>query len=91
MEEDEGTTTNVEGRVILHRKAVSPPGEAREDWKIFCDLAARLGKADKFNYSSPKDISMSFAWRPRAASPTTHGMTLGTDRREQWRLLAMSR
>jgi assimilatory nitrate reductase catalytic subunit len=56
MEEDEGTTTNVEGRVILHRKAVSPPGEAREDWKILCDLAARLGKADKFDYATPKDI-----------------------------------
>jgi assimilatory nitrate reductase catalytic subunit len=56
MEEDEGTTTNVEGRVILHRKAVSPPGEAREDWKIFCDLATRLGAGDKFIYSSPKEI-----------------------------------
>jgi assimilatory nitrate reductase catalytic subunit len=56
MEEDEGTTTNVEGRVILHRKAVSPPGDAREDWKIICDLAARLGKEDKFNYTSSKDI-----------------------------------
>ncbi len=28
MEEDEGTTTNVEGRVILHRKAVSPPARS---------------------------------------------------------------
>ena len=44
MEEDEGTTTNVEGRVIQHRKAVTPPGEAREDWKIICDIAKRLGK-----------------------------------------------
>jgi assimilatory nitrate reductase catalytic subunit len=56
MEEDEGTTTNVEGRVIHHRKAVSPPGDAREDWKIICDIASRLGQADKFNYSSPHDI-----------------------------------
>jgi assimilatory nitrate reductase catalytic subunit len=56
MEEDEGTTTNVEGRVILHRKAVTPPGEAREDWKIICDMASRLGHNDKFNYASPKEI-----------------------------------
>lgn len=56
MEEDEGTTTNVEGRVIHHRKAVNPPGEAREDWKIICDIARRLGVGDKFNYSSPEDI-----------------------------------
>jgi len=56
LEEDEGTTTNVEGRVIHHRKVVSPPGEAREDWKIICEIAKRLGHSDKFNYSSPHDI-----------------------------------
>ena len=56
MEEDEGTTTNVEGRVIHHRKVVSPPGDAREDWKIICDIATRLGHGEKFNYSSPHEI-----------------------------------
>lgn len=56
MEEDEGTTTNVEGRVIHHQKAVDPPGNARADWKIICDLAARLGEGEKFKYDSPKDI-----------------------------------
>ncbi|HUS20183.1 MAG TPA: molybdopterin-dependent oxidoreductase [Terriglobales bacterium] len=56
MEEDEGTTTNVEGRVIHHRKAVDPPEGARVDWKIICDLAARLGHKDKFNYASPREI-----------------------------------
>jgi assimilatory nitrate reductase catalytic subunit len=56
MEEDEGTTTSVEGRVIHHRKAVNPPPGAREDWKIVCDLAARLGEQDKFTYQSPRAI-----------------------------------
>jgi assimilatory nitrate reductase catalytic subunit len=56
MEEDEGTTTNVEGRVIHHQKAVDPPSGAREDWKIICDLAARLGAGDKFAYRSTKEI-----------------------------------
>lgn len=56
MEEDEGTTTNVEGRVIHHQKAVSPPADARVDWKIICDLAARLGAADKFRYNSSREI-----------------------------------
>src|SRR6185503_19275079 len=56
MEEDEGTTTNVEGRVILHKKAVDPPPSARADWRIICDLASRLGAADKFDYGSPRDI-----------------------------------
>ncbi len=56
LEEDEGTTTNVEGRVILHRKVVDPPASAREDWRIVCDLAARLGEGDKFAFASANDI-----------------------------------
>jgi assimilatory nitrate reductase catalytic subunit len=56
MEEDEGTTTNVEGRVIHHKKAVSPPPGAQEDWKIICDLAGGLGAGDKFSYSSTAEI-----------------------------------
>lgn len=56
MEEDEGTATSVEGRVIHHRRVVDPPGEARLDWRIMCDLAARLGVADKFAYESSHDI-----------------------------------
>jgi assimilatory nitrate reductase catalytic subunit len=56
MEEDEGTTTNVEGRVIHHQKAVDPPTGAKVDWQIICDLATRLGAGDKFSYRSPKDI-----------------------------------
>jgi assimilatory nitrate reductase catalytic subunit len=56
IEEDEGTTTNVEGRVIHHKKVVDPPPGAREDWKIICDLAARLGHGDKFAYASAKEI-----------------------------------
>lgn len=56
MEEDEGTTASVEGRVIHHQQAVDPPGEARQDWKIICDLAGRLGAGDKFGFQSARDI-----------------------------------
>lgn len=54
--EDEGTTTNVEGRVIKINKACNPPGEARVDWEIICDLAARMGHADQFSYKSARDM-----------------------------------
>jgi assimilatory nitrate reductase catalytic subunit len=56
MEEDEGTTTNVEGRVIHHRKAVDPPPGVHEDWRVVCDLAERLGVGDKFAFRSPRAI-----------------------------------
>lgn len=54
--EDEGTTTNIEGRVVKHNKAVDPPGEARVDWEIICELARRLGKGSHFPYKSARDI-----------------------------------
>ncbi|MEW6270354.1 MAG: molybdopterin oxidoreductase family protein [Thermodesulfobacteriota bacterium] len=56
QEEDEGTVTSVEGRVIRIRKAVEPPRSARADWRIVCDLAARLGERERFAFASPRDI-----------------------------------
>jgi len=41
--EKEGTFSNTERRVQRVRKAVEPPGEAREDWRIVCDIAGRMG------------------------------------------------
>ncbi len=38
-----GTFTNTERRVLMVHPAVEPPGEARHDWKILCELASRLG------------------------------------------------
>jgi assimilatory nitrate reductase catalytic subunit len=75
MEEDEGTTTNVEGRVIHHRKAVTPPGDAREDWRIICDIATRLGKGEKFNYASPHDIFEELRVASRGGVSDYYGMT----------------
>jgi len=41
--ETEGTVTNSERRVQRVRKALEPPGEARDDLAIIFDLARRLG------------------------------------------------
>jgi assimilatory nitrate reductase catalytic subunit len=54
--EDEGTVTSLEGRVIKYNKAVDPPGEARRDWQIVCELARRLGKGQFFNFHSAREI-----------------------------------
>jgi assimilatory nitrate reductase catalytic subunit len=54
--EDEGTVTNLEGRVIKYNQAVDPPGEARRDWEIVCELARRLGKGHFFAFHSPREI-----------------------------------
>jgi assimilatory nitrate reductase catalytic subunit len=54
--EDEGTTTNLEGRVIKINPAAKPPGEAKRDWEILCDLANRLGKGRFFPFSGTREI-----------------------------------
>jgi formate dehydrogenase major subunit len=41
--EKEGTFSNTERRVQRVRKAVEPPGEARDDWWITCQIATRMG------------------------------------------------
>jgi assimilatory nitrate reductase catalytic subunit len=55
-EEDEGTVTQVEGRIIKINKAVDCPGDARQDWRIIQDLAAALGRPHGFKFGSPKEI-----------------------------------
>jgi NADH-quinone oxidoreductase subunit G len=41
--EKDGTYVNTEGRVQLARRAVFPPGEAREDWRILRALSDSVG------------------------------------------------
>jgi assimilatory nitrate reductase catalytic subunit len=56
QEEDEGTVTQIEGRVIKINKAVDPPGDARQDWRIIQDIAAAMGRERGFTFTSPREI-----------------------------------
>ena len=56
QEEDEGTVTQVEGRIIKINRAVPCPGEARQDWIIIQDLARALGRPHGFTFDSPQAI-----------------------------------
>jgi len=47
--EKDATYLNTEGRVQLGRRAVFPPGEAREDWAILRALSAALGRPLPFD------------------------------------------
>ncbi|MBZ0306903.1 MAG: molybdopterin oxidoreductase family protein, partial [Anaerolineae bacterium] len=55
-EEDEGTVTQVEGRVIKINKAIDCPGDARQDWIIIQDIAAALKREKGFTFNSPREI-----------------------------------
>lgn len=47
--EEEGTMTNLEGRVIRRRRALDPPAGARDELWIMHELARRLGSAARFD------------------------------------------
>jgi len=49
-----GTVTNTNRQVQMGRKAVEPPGEAREDWRIIVAMANRLGL--DWDYDSPREV-----------------------------------
>ncbi|OCA83061.1 nitrite reductase [Bacillus sp. FJAT-27225] len=55
--EDEGTTTNVEGRIIKINQAQKPLGESKPDWKIQIEIAERMGRGQYFSHlKTPLDI-----------------------------------
>ncbi|KAA5834621.1 molybdopterin-dependent oxidoreductase [Saccharopolyspora hirsuta] len=67
--ESEGTFTNSERRVQRVRKALEPPGGARDDIDIICDIARRLGH--DWYYESAEQV-----WdEMRALSPMHRGMS----------------
>lgn len=54
--EEVGTITNLEGRVLLRRKAVSAPAGVPSDTDVLCALAERLGHGARFRYPSTEAI-----------------------------------
>jgi formate dehydrogenase major subunit len=52
--EKEGTYTNTDRRVQIGRKVLDPPGQARPDWKIVCDISNRIGLP--MRYDSVSDV-----------------------------------
>jgi predicted molibdopterin-dependent oxidoreductase YjgC len=53
--EKDGVFTNSDRRVQRVRKAVEPPGQARADWQILCEMARASGYPMP-NYQHPKEI-----------------------------------
>ncbi|MFW2440628.1 MAG: formate dehydrogenase subunit alpha [Arenicellales bacterium] len=52
--EKTGTFINSDRMVQMGRQAITPPGDARQDWWIIQEIAKRLGL--DWNYQGPKDI-----------------------------------
>jgi len=54
--EKDGTITGVDRRVQRINKAIQPPGDAKPDWMIFCELARIMGFEKQFSFDSPEQI-----------------------------------
>ena len=67
--ESEGTFTNSERRVQLVRKALEPPGSAKDDIEIMRLIAERLGRG------WPEQTAEQIWDELRAVSPRHHGMS----------------
>lgn len=76
--EKDGTFTNTERRVQRVRKAVIPPGEAKEDSWIILELSKRLGYDMKYNFIEEVFQEIGSLW------PAVAGITYG--RIEKWGL-----
>ncbi len=74
-EEEEGTSTSAEGRVIRIRKAVDPPGDARTDTSIILELAKRLGRGQYFQYGSSEDIFNELRVASKGGTADYYGIT----------------
>ncbi|WP_216831314.1 molybdopterin oxidoreductase family protein [Alkalihalobacterium elongatum] len=73
--EDEGTTTNLEGRVIRIRKVKDPIGESKTDWQIMKAVAERMDKGHLFNYNNPREIFDEFRLASKGGKADYYGIT----------------
>lgn len=54
--EEDGTMTNLEGRVIVRRRVVAPPEGVRTDLEIIAGVARALGRTQGFTFGGAADV-----------------------------------
>ena len=69
--ECDGTFTNLEGRVSVMSRKVTPPGTARPDWMIAADLAERIEPGSCTGIESPEAIRAELAQVSEIHAPLT--------------------
>lgn len=66
--ESDGVMVNSERTLTLLQRSTAPPGQARPDWQLICQVAAHLGVGEHFRYHSSEQI---FDEIRRFANPAT--------------------
>jgi assimilatory nitrate reductase catalytic subunit len=81
--ENEGTLTNLEGRVLLREASRPVSGEAKHDWEILCDVAQALGRESYFSFTSSEQIFDELRIASRGGAADYYGITYDRLRREE--------
>ncbi|MCT2537821.1 nitrate reductase [Aquibacillus koreensis] len=81
--EDEGTMTNVEGRVMIREASYPIQGEARHDWQIICEIAKVLGKEKYFPFQSAEEVFEEIRVASRGGRADYYGITYDRLRKER--------
>jgi assimilatory nitrate reductase catalytic subunit len=79
--EEEGTMTNLEGRVILRQRAMDPPAGVRTDTDILAALAERLG-CGRFFPADPAEVFEELRRASAGGAADYSGITWDRIRRE---------
>ncbi|WP_067049723.1 formate dehydrogenase subunit alpha [Methanofollis ethanolicus] len=69
--EKTGTQTSTERRVQMWHKAQEAPGQAKLDWQILAEVAAKMGYAEQFAWKTSEDVFNEM----RSLTPSYAGMT----------------
>ncbi|MCL6572570.1 MAG: nitrate reductase, partial [Bacillus sp. (in: Bacteria)] len=80
--EDEGTMTNLEGRITLREASFPLPGEVKHDWQIICDIATILGAGEYFSFLSAEEIFTELRVASRGGIADYYGITYDRLRKE---------
>ncbi|MFC4387209.1 molybdopterin oxidoreductase family protein [Gracilibacillus marinus] len=81
--EDEGTMTNVEGRVMLREANFPIQGNAKHDWQIICEIARVLKKEKYFPYTSAEEIFEELRIASRGGKADYSGITYERMKKEK--------
>jgi assimilatory nitrate reductase catalytic subunit len=81
--EEEGTMTNLEGRVILRQPVRPAPRGAWSDIDIMCALAERLGEGAHFRFSNAESVFDELRRATAGGKADYSGITYERIRREQ--------
>lgn len=73
--ENEGTMTNLEGRVMLRQASRPRPDETKHDWEVLCEIASLIGKGQFFSFSSAEEIFNELRVASRGGAADYYGIT----------------